>query len=149
MQDNFTGLRDLLTQLAALSDAHGWSWHAEYIRETAKAFETSEDAGWDHLASIQFWGGSGSICDARFSTDEADWHRSNNRPVPAYLIGLSNDDCIRDNTRFMKLLSEIAHLMNSCPVTEARERWLPRAKRMGEIYETWLADPDNAKIMRL
>jgi hypothetical protein len=134
-------LLGLLAQLAELSDLHGFSWHADYIRKTADAFRHDVDLGWDHLASVQFWGGAGSIADTDFNPADAEWHRQNGRPVPSYLNGLREEDYAADRRSHMTLLARIANELNRCTPTENGLRWLERAKVWGETFEKWLTDP--------
>ena len=143
-------LLQLLGELATLSENHGYSWHDDYVRQTIAAFEKNPNDGWQHLLSAHFWGGAGSICDVPFSADEPKWHRENGRTPPKYLNTLDEDGYRRDNTRYMELLSAISDAIpNKYESDEQFARWFERAKRIGAIYDTWLADPKNAKIMRL
>lgn len=138
--DKVPGLLILLQRLGDLSASHGYTWHADYIRETADSFRLSEEAGWDHLASIQFWGGAGSIDDVHFGPDEVEWHRQNNRPVPAHLSDLNVSGYAADNREYITLLAGIARAMAECPLTSERERWVERARWMGGVFEKWVKE---------
>ena len=137
---------DLLRELADLSEKHGYAWHSDYIRETIHAFEESSDLGWRHLISIQFWGGSGSISDCNFSSDETERNHHSDSPAAKYLLALTADGFAADNSRHMELLSRISKLIpGEYAKQESLLRWFERAKRMGEIYDNWLASPNAPK----
>jgi len=145
-----TELIEHLIELAALSDKHGYAWHADFIRETIRAFATAPSDGWAHLASAEFWGGAGSICDVSFNASEVEWHRGNGRAVSSDLLALDPSDFRADNDRYMQLLSKISKAIpDEYARSETLGRWVLRAQSIAGIYDTWLANPTDRKIMRL
>ena len=134
----------LLEDLGALEELianHGYTAHADYIHETVDAFRVSGDVGWDRLASVDFWGGSGSIADISFSQHDIERYRHVEGPVRDYLSALGLGGYANDTRHHWALLTRISAAMKSCPVTPERQRWIERANSWSTIFTGWLNNP--------
>ena len=114
-------MSDIDSALRAIEDLFGkyeFTWHAEHVAQCRERLIREGAAAYQHLATLEWWGGSGSIADISLC-----------RPGQK-----STDESIEDNRALCLALIAVSEAM------EVNGMKMDRARRWADVFRKWEAE---------
>jgi hypothetical protein len=132
-------LKDVLADLSDLLKAEGYGGPDSYagdIDAVAARLPERQAEACDRLASLEFWGGMGSLGDVYFCRENLA-ARKDAEHYASPMVS-PHSDFAAANHRFSELLAELsAGFVASC-IGATHQEWHERAKLIGSVHRTWV-----------